>query len=114
MIASLSEGWRSAQNDLVFIVTISIYFSLIGPFWIIFNSGVDTLLGILWLAVDIAIVLRIWSASRKALSRHENNNSPQGYLKTCLAGTASLVLPPAAWILVNFAIIATWNHFHKT
>ena len=114
VIASLSEGWGEAQPNTTTVVLWTIYFAAMGPFWAMFAGGTRTLLGVLWLMGDIMIVVGVASVTRKILSRHEDSDTPRGYFKACLAGTALLTLPIVTWVVVNYVITVAWNYFDRS
>lgn len=109
-LASLSEGWREAQYDYPFVVALNVFICLIGPFWILFRGGADTLLGAVWLLTNIIIVRRIYVMANLFLEQRIWWKTYKDYLWGCVF----LPLPLMTWLFLNAIYMVGWFYFHRS
>lgn len=98
-----------ASHDTSSMILVEVLVYLIGPFWIFFKGGADTLLGGLWLLTDVILVRSACVTLARRLELTSGWKLYGEYLWGCIPPLAL-----ATWLLLNGLLMALWFYFCRS
>ena len=110
VLASLSESWREAPDDVGFQIIGFLFIYFVGPFWILFLGGNDSLLGAAWLAADIIAIRTLFLLTSRWLKQRDWWRVYGEHLWGCLI----MPLPVVVWIVLNGVSMLAWSYLNRS